>query len=123
MKVNRQRLKNLGILILVGLAYYLETQTLGFTLGCPLFQLTGLRCPGCGLTRACLLFMQGELAGAAAANWGLTLCLPLALPWLCVFVYRWLFNRPTMTRGMKVTGVILVIWLVLWGIVRNLVGL
>ena len=28
---------------------------------CPFFRLTGMPCPGCGLTRACLLLLQGNV--------------------------------------------------------------
>jgi len=33
---------------------------------CPIKLLTGLSCPGCGLTRAWLCALQGDLAGALA---------------------------------------------------------
>jgi len=28
---------------------------------CPFFKLTGIPCPGCGLTRACLLLLRGDV--------------------------------------------------------------
>ena len=31
---------------------------------CPFFKVTGLPCPGCGLTRACLLLLQGDVPAA-----------------------------------------------------------
>ena len=32
--------------------------------GCPFYRLSGLTCPGCGLTRAWLCFLRGEWAKA-----------------------------------------------------------
>lgn len=31
---------------------------------CPMVYVTGLPCPGCGITRAALLFLQGDFSGA-----------------------------------------------------------
>jgi hypothetical protein len=31
---------------------------------CPFFRLTGIPCPGCGLSRATLLLLKGDLAGS-----------------------------------------------------------
>ena len=123
MKLDRQRLKTLLILLGIGLAYYLETQTLGFTLKCPLFELTGLRCPACGLTRACIGILQGRFVQAAAYNWGFTLSLPVLLPWAGVMVFRWLCRKPTNGRVFKTISILLIVWYLLWGISRNFMGL
>lgn len=31
---------------------------------CPFLRVTGLPCPGCGLTRACMLLLRGDVAGS-----------------------------------------------------------
>jgi hypothetical protein len=50
-------------LILTGVAgLHIGLLSLGFpSWDCPLFKLTGIPCPGCGLTRACLLLLRGEV--------------------------------------------------------------
>jgi len=56
-------------------------------LGCPLHEMTGLLCPGCGATRAWWLVLHGDLAGAVRSN----LFLLPALAWLAVhwFAASW----------------------------------
>ena len=120
---NPRKLRSLLILLLIGLAYYIETQTLGITLRCPLYALTGLRCPARGLTRACVGLLQGNWAQAAAMNWGLTLSLPVLLPWLLVLLVRWLFDKPLNGKAMRAVGLILVAWFFIWAVLRNVIGL
>ena len=58
--IDRRRLRTAALAALAGLCYYIETQTLGFTLQCPFHQLTGLFCPGCGITTACIALLRGD---------------------------------------------------------------
>ncbi len=45
---------------------------------CPFHQLTGLRCPGCGATRALAALLHGHLRGALHFNALVILLLPVA---------------------------------------------
>jgi hypothetical protein len=47
-------------------------------IGCPLHELTGLHCPGCGATRASFLLLHGDALGALRHN---LLLLPIGI-WL-----------------------------------------
>lgn len=60
--------------------YYFNLLTTGFFPACPLHALTGLNCPGCGLTRGSHALFQGDVFGALHFN----ALLPV---YLFVFVY------------------------------------
>jgi len=49
---------------------------------CPLYQLTGCSCPGCGLTRAFHALFNGDLSGALGFN----ALLPV---WAVILGYAW----------------------------------
>lgn len=45
---------------------------------CPILSLTGIPCPGCGMTRACFAVLRGDLITAFACH-GMVWSLPLLL--------------------------------------------
>lgn len=55
---------------------------------CPLRILTGLPCPGCGLTRAGLLVLTGHWGNAAQMNLTIFLWIPSLI---CLFLEHYLF--------------------------------
>ena len=77
----RRRLSRLlggaGLLLAAGLAYALWVRATGLALPCPFRAVTGLLCPGCGVTRLCLALLRGDWAGAWRANPALLPMLPI----------------------------------------------
>ena len=47
---------------------YFNPTTAGFFPVCPLLSLTGLACPGCGMTRGLHALLHGDIAGALGFN-------------------------------------------------------
>lgn len=88
---------------------------------CPFKLLTGLNCPGCGLTRMIHALLHGDVVAAWHFN---AVLLVLGLPLLV-----WLFAR--WTKGLwvgerrpvpKPVGISVVVVALVWGVGRNLLG-
>ena len=54
--------RRFGLVLTGALGFHVGLLSLNLpTWECPFFRLTGLPCPGCGLTRACILLLRGEV--------------------------------------------------------------
>lgn len=100
-------------LLCAGLLYGYALIPLGLRIPCPFHLVTGLRCPGCGVTDLCLGLLHGRFD--PRRNWGLV----LTAPWIIAAL--WLQRRrPRAARVL--TGALLAAVLA-WGVLRNLWGL
>ena len=59
---------------------------------CQLHSLTGLHCPGCGMTRFAAALLQGEVSQAAAYNLVGLGVVPVAAVWVLQQVWAWLWG-------------------------------
>jgi hypothetical protein len=100
--------------------YFFDPNTAGFYPLCPVHELTGLQCPGCGCLRALHQLAHGNLAAAWRLNAFLVAMLPVAF---------WLGLREAVlwTTGRQWPGIVtrpifgwaLVAGLVVFGVLRN----
>ena len=104
--------------------------------GCPLRELTGLDCPGCGGTRALHALTQGDIGTALDHNVLLTVLMPLALVawglWLAHSLKVTLARRrapadpPTAPAPLRLprvshrTWMVVIAGLIAFGVVRNI---
>ena len=112
MQRNKALLAGAGFLC-AGLLYGYVLIPLGLQVPCLFRQVTGLRCPGCGITGLCLELLHGRFV--PAYNWGLV----LAAPWIPGLL--WLQHRYPKAAG--ISAWILAALLLAWGILRNLCGI
>lgn len=96
----QQRLVKAGILavaatLLGGAAYVLATfppTDASYYPKCQLHSLTGLHCPGCGLTRFASAALRGDFAQAAAYNVVGLVVGPVVAVWVLQRVWAWLWG-------------------------------
>ena len=112
----------LSAVLACGLAYAGLCTALGFALPCLFFTATGLQCPGCGVTRMCLNLLRLDFGAAWRYNPGL-LALAPALAVLAFLTARQYVRIGTLTptRFANALTVFCIVWLLVWGVWRNIV--
>ena len=122
----RRRLSRLlggaGLLLAAGLAYALWVRATGLALPCPFRAVTGLLCPGCGVTRLCLALLRGDWAGAWRANPALLPMLPILAALAVRLSVRYVREgSAVLPRRENALVWVLAALLAAWGILRNLI--
>ncbi|MGP1589435.1 MAG: DUF2752 domain-containing protein [Oribacterium sp.] len=107
------------LLLLLGLLYLVWLRLTGLAVPCAFHSVTGLRCPGCGITRMLLALSRFHFREAFQANPFLLATSPLLL-FLILFNGRQRRRREPLPRWSR-----RLLWgyltaLLLFGIVRNL---
>lgn len=85
-------LKRYAALLALGIAYLVFCRTTGLSLPCPFHAVTGLDCPGCGITRLMLALTDGNFTVAFRANEALFLLGPLLLLFLLRSDFHWILH-------------------------------
>ena len=80
-RTHRKQFRTAGVFFLLGLAYYIVTQLTPLRIPCLFQKITGLACPGCGISHFCIRLLHLDFLGAAREN--------LAIALLCGWRHFW----------------------------------
>ena len=111
-----------GGLLGAGLFYALLCILAGHPLiPCMFHTITGLYCPGCGVSRMCLSLLSLDFQSAFQANAAVMLILPPGLIFAFQMAFRYIKSgRLQPTRAQNLVLYIMAGFLLLFGILRNL---
>lgn len=116
-------LMGVGRLVAVGLLYACICWLVGRPLiPCPFYMVTGLYCPGCGVSRMCLSLLRLDIPAAFAANRLVFLLLPVGAVLALQIAVRYVRTGEHLpTRAQQCVLVCMCIALVTFGVLRNFV--
>ena len=122
-RVRKLLAAGLGLLAL-GLGYAALIRATGWAVPCLFRHVTGLKCPGCGVTSMCLALLRLDFAAAFSWNRGLMILAPFLGALLVLLMAQYI--RTGSWRPRRWQGVCLWImlgYLLAWGVARNMAGI
>ena len=123
MKCNKTVILSISILVVACIILALgNPYSLSWPLKCPLYQISGLQCPLCGMQRAIHELLHGNMKEAWSHNPGFFLFSPYWLVVLIGTIFPNLQKTNSIVRFCLRDKIIFLalIALLVWGIVRNL---
>lgn len=112
------KIRDIIVLIVIFLIYAILI--IGFDIGipCVFYEITGLYCPGCGITRLCLSLFEGDVYQAFRYNPIIFIDLPILF---ILFVLNIFFKNNKNIK--KITDVIIIFLAtitIIFGVIRNI---
>ena len=109
------------ILLGIGALYAVFVKITGLGIPCPFHLVTGLKCPGCGVSRMCMSLVRLDFASAFKHNAAILCLLPLMAAVLARYVYLYIRRGNTRDKFINVSVWSMIAVLLVFGVVRNIV--
>jgi len=113
-----------GLFVVLMVALQMGLMKIGAGLRCPFRLLTGLKCPGCGVSHMARDLLRGNVTAAFYDNPVVFTELPFLLYVIGRKTYRYVrYDRSGITRGEEVILIAAFAALLVFGVLRNLPAL
>lgn len=124
MKIKKRLKKvllNFSVVLSFGLIYYMINSCFGIGFPCAFHELTGLYCPGCGVTRMFKYLLQLDFESAYKSNRFIFICLPFLVPLFTIRIVKYiLYDEKIISKSVNVILNILIIIAIIFSILRNI---
>ncbi len=120
---HRELVRTGAFFLIAGILYLILVLLTPIRIPCMFNLVTGLSCPGCGISRFCVELAHLRIASAVRQNLAVAILLPI---WGIVGVIEFWFNPPFLENGSRFINVLTwgsLVVLVIFGILRNIPGM
>ncbi len=121
--INKKKIIYTLSFIVVGLGYYLFTSITKIGIPCMFETVTGMSCPGCGVTRSLSSIIEGDIAGAFQYNFGLMILSPIILVIIAYTWYMWMHDKAASNKVITIVTIVVLVLLIIWMVIRNIYGI
>lgn len=111
-------LKIYSVILIIGIVYFIILKTTNIAIPCAYYSMTGMLCPGCGITRMFLNMSKLEFADAFFCN---PVVFVLMFVWIIISVFCFI-GKPKFISNSKFLFTIMyisIVSLAFFGIIRN----
>ena len=110
------------ILLAAGCAYAVFYVKTGYGIPCVFHLITGLKCPGCGVSRMLISLLKLDFKSAWNYNPAIMVISPFIVHLIASGCYRWVkYGKIKETKFDNILAIVLVAVLILFGVIRNIV--
>lgn len=107
------------ILVILFISYYIVNRYYGWGIPCLFNKITGLLCPGCGITRCLFSLVNLRISDAFCYNQLVTVLILPVFIYYIYYLYCYVFDKENKININKISKYLLVI-VILFGILRNI---
>lgn len=113
--------KKYAAILSVGIVYFFIVLFVGHGIPCLFHKLTGLRCPGCGVTRMIMALARLDFSGAFRYNQFLFITGPFILAYLVFYDLKIAISAERPSKKWDAGLYVILALAIIFGILRNIV--
>ncbi len=110
------------ILLIILIGYYFFNKYTGIYIPCVFHEITGYKCPGCGITHLLFALFRLDFHEAFISNPLVFIYMPFILVYFIYLDYLYIYDKKDkiLKRIPNIIWIILIIITLLYGVIRNL---
>lgn len=112
------KIRDIIVLIVIFLIYAVLIISFDIGIPCVFYEITGLYCPGCGITRLCLSLFEGDIYQAFRYNPIIFINLPILFILFVLNIF--LKNNKNIKKITDVIIIFLATITIIFGVIRNI---